>query len=63
MYNITMRYKVDYHSIPNYATRRHEMMDWCNECVGTPSVSWRLKNWKWYFRFKKDYALFLLRWS
>jgi hypothetical protein len=63
MYNITMRYKVDYHSIPDSANRRKEMSDWCHECVGDKWIHWKFKNWKWHFRFKKDYALFLLRWS
>jgi len=58
-----MRYKVGYHSIPNYYERRAEMREWCDENVGVMHINWKFKNWNWYFRFKKDYSHFLLRWS
>jgi len=63
MYNISMRYKVDYHSVPNYATQRKEMREWCEANVGQFSIHWKFSNFKWYFRFKKDYVFFLLRWK
>jgi hypothetical protein len=60
---MTMRYKVDYHSIPGYSHNRKEMAEWCNQCVGPLWINWKFKDWKWYFRYKKDYAMFLLRWK
>lgn len=60
MYSL-LRHKVDYHSVPNFKENREEMIEWCREQFG--SRNWALYRFLWRFRYKKDYAYFLLRWK
>lgn len=58
-----MRYKVSYYTVPQFASKRQEMIDWCWATFGTAHITWKFKNWNWCFRYKKDYTMFLLRWA
>ena len=60
---MAFRYTVDYNSIPACHRVHTEILDWCHANVGYPRITWSFSNWKWRFRFKRDYTMFLLRWS
>jgi hypothetical protein len=58
---MAFRYTVGYHEVPGYFKQHREIVDWCLENVGEPSITWKFHMWKCRFRFKRDYTLFLLR--
>ena len=62
---MTFRYKVEYRNIPNFMERRVEVIQWCKDNLGAENINltWTSYAWKMRFRFKKDYVLFLLRWT
>lgn len=62
---MAFRYKVAYRPIAGYQQYLNiaEITNWCKENVGDPHITWSFSNWKWRFRFKRDYTMFLLRWS
>jgi hypothetical protein len=49
--------------------KEQQIKDWCNEKFGTSEIRWRNPRWRYasgglyYFKYEKDMALFLLRWS
>ena len=60
-----MRYKVEYR-VPHtfeQIDRHGEVCAWLHENFGDAPSNWRFSvTWNLYFRFKRDYILFLLRW-
>lgn len=58
-----MRYKKELYSIPHIFERQPEILKWCSDSVGNFRINWKLGNGKIYFRFKRDYTHFLLRWA
>lgn len=59
---MNFRYTVRNSSVPSHFVNRDEIVEWLFENVGGAS-RWRYSSFRWRFRFKKDYTLFLLRWS
>ena len=49
--------------------REQKIKDWCNEKFGASTKTWRNPRWSYqsgglyYFKYEKDMALFLLKWS
>ena len=63
---MAFRYKVPYRMPHSFGDidRHNEVCEWLCENVGEPRITWRFSpTWNLYFRFKKDYTLFLLRWE
>ena len=60
---MAFRYTVGYNEVPGYFKQHLEIINWCKENVGDPSITWTFKNFKWRFRFKRDYTWFMLRWA
>lgn len=63
---MAFRYRVEYRApYSNEAMARHsEVLQWLRENIGEPRITWRFSHtWYLYFRFKRDYTMFLLRWA
>jgi len=60
---MAFRYKINYNDVPDYYRKHLEIIDWCLENVGEPSITWKFYMFKCRFRFKRDYTMFLLRWA
>ena len=60
---MAFRYTVDYGKVPGYFKQHLDIVDWCSENVGKPGITWEFRRFKCRFRFKRDYTMFLLRWT
>lgn len=56
----TWKHKHSYYSVPNFKANLDDMRVWCQNNFAN---NWEMYNHTWRFRFKKDYMLFLLRWT